>query len=154
MTETNQLVNYFLSHRKVTNELIHKISEKHYDYKPTETSMATDKLVIHMLNTFYGFAKTIKTGNPALIFKPAENIPEDLYDAATMLTEITAELLSEVTAEDLARSLDLSKIFGSEITGQQLFQMGMDHEINHKGQLFVYVREMGHIELPMYVSQG
>lgn len=35
MPRAQQWVQYFLSHRHVTMELINKIDEAHYDFKPT-----------------------------------------------------------------------------------------------------------------------
>ncbi|GAB6891375.1 hypothetical protein JCM14450A_23810 [Geobacillus stearothermophilus] len=47
MSRAQQWVQYFLSHRHVTMELIHKIDEAHYDYKPTPTSMTAKQLATH-----------------------------------------------------------------------------------------------------------
>ncbi len=47
-------------------ELIHKIDEAHYDYKPTPTSMTAKQLATHMLFSFYNFANTAKHGDPSL----------------------------------------------------------------------------------------
>jgi uncharacterized damage-inducible protein DinB len=69
MSKIHHLKQYFLSHRLVTNELIEKIEKKHYDYKPTPTSMSTKELVVHMLTSFYQFASAA-----------AKQAPKPLYD--------------------------------------------------------------------------
>ncbi|MBT2689314.1 DinB family protein [Bacillus sp. ISL-47] len=154
MERSQKLLNYFLSHRSVTNELVGKIEAANYDYKPTETSMPAGKLVTHMLTSFYMFARTVKEGNGAVFGEKLDDVPQNLSEAAETLTEKTKDLISSLTNEELERSIDMKQIFGMELTGSQLLQIAMDHEIHHKGNLFVYVREMGHTDLPMFVSRG
>ncbi|KON87637.1 hypothetical protein AF332_12895 [Sporosarcina globispora] len=154
MERAQKYLSYFLSHRKVTNELIKKIDEKNYEFKPTETSMPAGKLVTHMLTSFYMFAKTAKEGSPAVFGEKFDEIAPDLSEAAENYTEKTIEVISSLTSEELERKIDLTRVFGMELTGSQLLQLAMDHEIHHKGNLFVYVREIGHTDLPMFVSRG
>ncbi len=56
--------------------------------------------------------------------------------------------------DDFDRTLDLTAIFGTQMSTAQFLQLAMDHEIHHKGQLFVYVRGMGHTDLPLFVKRG
>ncbi|MBM7703218.1 DinB family protein [Metabacillus iocasae] len=152
MSNKNQIIQHFLSHRSVTNELIQKIEENHYDYKPTPTSMPTQRLVTHMLTSFYKFAAVVKVGNLSPFQEKKEETELNLIKLADTYTAQTVELLESLSEEELEKELDVAAIFGSNITGKQLLSMGIDHEIHHKGNLFVYVREMGHTELPLYVN--
>jgi uncharacterized damage-inducible protein DinB len=154
MNWSSQFVQYFLAHRHVTIELINKIEKEHYDYKPTPTSMSAKELVTHMLFTFYKFAKVAKSGDPALFREKMEETETDLQKLAETYTEKTKILLESLTDEDFERTLDLTKIFGAQMSVAQFLQSAMDHEIHHKGQLFVYVRGMGHTELPLFVKRG
>lgn len=154
MNRTNEIVQYFLTHRRVTVELVNKIEKEHYDYKPTPTSMPAKDLVTHMLFTFYKFAKVAKSGNPALFREKIEETETDLQKLAETYTEKTKSLLESLTDEDLDRVLDLTQIFGVQLSVAQFLQSAMDHEIHHKGQLFVYVRGMGHTELPLFIKRG
>ncbi len=154
MNRTNQLVQYFLTHRSVTIELINKIEKEHYDYKPTPTSMPAKDLVTHILFAFYKFAKVAKEGNPMLFKEKIEETETDLRKLAEMYTEKTKSLLESLTEEDFDRMLDLTAIFGAQLSVAQFLQSAMDHEIHHKGQLFVYVREMGYTELPLFIKRG
>jgi uncharacterized damage-inducible protein DinB len=154
MNRTSQLVQYFLSHRSVTVELVNKIEKEHYDYKPTPTSMPAKDLVTHILFTFYKFAKVAKSGNPAVFSEKIEETETDLRKLAETYTEKTRSLLESLTDEELDRVLDLTQGFGMKIPAFQFLQLAMDHEIHHKGQLFVYVREMGHTELPFFIKRG
>lgn len=154
MSRAKQFTQYFLSHRNVTVELISKIEEKHYDYKPTPTSMPAKDLVTHILFSFYKFANAAKHGDPTLFTQKVEETETNLQKLAQTYTEKTKLLLESLSDEDFERVLDLTNVFGAKIPTGQFLQMAMDHEIHHKGQLFVYVREMGHTDLPLFVQRG
>ncbi|MCM3707594.1 DinB family protein [Cytobacillus firmus] len=134
--------------------MIRKIDEKNFYFKPTETSMPAGKLVTHMLTSFYMFVKTAKDGSPAVFGEKFDEVAPSLIEAAEKFTKKTIEVISSLTCEELERKIDMTGIFGMELTGSQLLQIAMDHQIHHKGNLFVYVREIGHTELPMFVSRG
>ncbi|MDI3411291.1 DinB family protein [Bacillus sonorensis] len=152
MARKNSIIQEFLSHRTVTEELIQKIDEKHLDYKPTETSMSAKELAVHILDSFYKFALTAKEGN-ASAFKQKAEVPDtSLADLAKTYTEKTNQLLESFTDDELEREIDLTTTFGMKVTAEQLIQFAIGHEIHHKGNLFVYVREMGHTDLPLYVK--
>lgn len=146
------LVSHFLSHRTVTNALVGKIEESNYDFQPTETSMSAQKLVTHMYTSYYKFIKTVKEGNGAPFLEKLDEAQQSLTQLSEDYTEKTKELLASLTKEDLDREIDMSKIFGMNVTGHLMVQMAIEHEIHHKGNLFVYVREMGHTDLPLYIN--
>jgi len=154
MPRAQKWVQYFLSHRHVTLELISKIDEAHYEYKPTPTSMTAKQLATHMLFSFYHFANTAKHGDPSLFQQKIEESETNLAKLAETYTEKTRQLIESMSDDDFDRTLDFTSIFGIHIPAAQLLQMAMDHEIHHKGQLFVYVREMGHTDLPLFVKRG
>ena len=145
-------VTHFLSHRSVTNALVAKIEESNYGSQPTETSMSAEKLVTHMYTSYYKFIKTVKEGNGSPFLAKLEESNKSLVQLGEEYTEKTKELLASLTEEELAREIDMSKIFGMNVTGQLLVQMAIEHEIHHKGNLYVYVREMGHTDLPLYIN--
>ncbi|MEC1615272.1 DinB family protein [Bacillus mojavensis] len=150
MTQSTQIVSHFLSHRNVTIELTEKISKDHYSYKPTETSMSAEELVKHILTSFHLFVNVIKEGNASPFQHQQEETETDLNVLAKTYTEKTAAILEQLTEEHLNREIDLTAAFGRKVTGSALLQLALEHEIHHKGNLFVYVREMGHTELPFY----
>ncbi|OKO91547.1 DinB family protein [Geobacillus proteiniphilus] len=154
MSRAQQWVQYFLSHRHVTMELINKIDEAHYDYKPTPTSMTAKQLATHMLFSFYNFANTAKHSDPSLFRQKIDEPETNLAKLAETYTEKTKQLLESMSDDDFDRMLDLTAIFGTQMSAAQFLQLAMDHEIHHKGQLFVYVRGMGHTDLPLFVKRG
>ena len=151
MSKSNHLKDYFLSHRLVTNELIEKIEKEHYDYKPTSTSMPTKKLVVHMLTSFYQFASAAAKQAPETLHDP--NSETDLSELAQLYTEETVKLIDSLSDEQLDDMIDLTAILGMELPAETILNLAIDHEINHKGNLFVYVRGMGHTDLPMFVKK-
>lgn len=153
MSKAEQFVQYFLSHREVTKDLVNKIGEEHYEYKPTETSMSAKKLVTHMLHSFYGFATIAKTGDPSALGKKLEDTETNLSELAAKYTALTVETIKSISDEEMSKEIDLTNVLGAKMTARQLLQVSMDHEINHKGNLFVYVRLMGHTDLPMFVKK-
>lgn len=153
MAKSEMILSHFLSHREVTKELIHKIQENQYDFKPTETSMRTQTLVKHMLYSFYAFAAIAKTGDPSYLTKKPEDQETNLIDLVEKYTTLTIETIRSINDDGLLREIDLTKQFGRKLTSKQLLQMAIDHEINHKGNLFVYLRLMGHTDLPLFVKR-
>jgi len=149
LSQSNLLVNHFLSHRSVTNELVNKIEASNYEFKPTETSMSASELVSHIYTSHYKFIKTVKVGNPSPFTESLEDTNQSLSRLGEDYTEKTKELIASLTDEELQREIEL---FGRHATGQQIVQMALEHEIHHKGNLYVYIRGMGHTDLPLYVN--
>lgn len=151
MNRTQSFIQYFLSHRNVTNELIQKIDPENVDYQPTPTSMTAQTLVTHMLSSFYSFASSAKYGEGASL----DTEETDLDKLANLYTAETQKLLENLTEEDFDKTIDrTNSTMGMKMTVSQFLQMAMDHEINHKGNLFIYVREMGNTDLPLFIQPG
>ncbi|MCP3030887.1 DinB family protein [Halobacillus sp. A1] len=150
MSKNAHFIDHFLSHREVTKELISKIDSDHYSYKPTPTSMEAEKLVNHILESMYSFARFANKQQPEKLF--GEGDTSDLVKRADIYTEETVKLISSLSDEDFEQMIDVSQIFGKEVSAGQLLTIAVEHEIHHKGNLFVYVREMGHTELPLYIK--
>lgn len=94
MERKDRIVQEFMSHRLVTEELIQKIDEKHLDYKPTETSMPAKELVTHILQSFYTFASAAKEGNGEPFKKKPEETGTSLSELAKTYTEKTKRRLN------------------------------------------------------------
>jgi len=152
MSANSHIKDRFLSHRLVTNDLIGKINKEHYDYKPTPTSMSAQKLVVHMLTSFYQLASAAAKKTPTPLHNDKEADIE-LTKLARIYTDESVRLIESLSDEDLERVIDLSETMGMKVPAGALFGVAIDHEINHKGNLFVYVREIGHTDLPMFVKK-
>ncbi|MFQ3545982.1 DinB family protein [Halobacillus rhizosphaerae] len=150
MKSSEVFINNFLTHREVTNQLIEKIDRDNYDYKPTPTSMEAHKLADHILKSLYTFAQLAHQQNPEPLFSEEDTTP--LTERAKRYTEETIRLVTDLSDEQLSEVLNVKHMLGRDIPAGALLQLGLDHEIHHKGQLFVYVRGMGNTELPFYVK--
>ncbi len=151
MSKSNQLKQYFLSHRHVTNDLIAKLEKDQYDYKPTPSSMSTKELVLHMLTSFYRFTAAAAKQAPEKLHNENEDI--DLNTLAELYTGETVRILDSLSDEDLNENIDLTAVLGVELPAKSVINLAIDHEINHKGNLFVYVRLLGNTDLPMFVKK-
>ncbi|CAH0290638.1 DinB family protein [Peribacillus simplex] len=153
MTNLTQYMQHFSSHRNVTVELIKHIQKEQYDYKPSEVSMSTHDLIVHILQSYYRFAKLAKTKDQQVMREKIEDTETDLGKLADMYTEKTKEYLESLTEEDLTQVIDATQVFGMHIPVAALLQMAIDHEIHHKGNLYVYLRGMGYTDkVPMFVQ--
>ncbi|WP_026694311.1 DinB family protein [Peribacillus kribbensis] len=152
MNQSETFLQSFLSHRQVTNELIQFITPENYGFKPSETSMEAAKLARHIMESSYKFASVVKTGSLAPFQEKTAEEP-DLHKFAEVYTNKTKEILASLSDQDFEKDVDVSAIFGSSMTGLQLLRSALEHEIHHKGALFVYVRGMGHTELPFFVKR-
>ncbi|WP_280771182.1 DinB family protein [Salipaludibacillus daqingensis] len=151
MSQSSHIKDRFLSHRLITNDLIGKIKTEHFDYKPTPTSMSAHELVVHMLTSFYHLASAAAKQRPKTLHDKDDD--KNLPLLAQRYTDESVKLIESLSEERLDEFVDLSDSMGINVPARTLIDMAIDHEINHKGNLFVYVREMGHEKLPMFVKK-
>ncbi|MFA9557096.1 DinB family protein [Evansella sp. AB-rgal1] len=151
MSKSENFIPYFLSHRNVTIALAEKVEKANYDFKPTETSMSAEKLVLHMVTSFYQFTAAATKQQPKQLHE--EGSPFELGEVTKLYTDETLVLLKNMVDEDFKEIIDLTAFLGTKLPAEQVLRIALDHEINHKGNLFVYVRMMGHTDLPMFVQK-
>ncbi|KHF39413.1 DinB family protein [Halalkalibacter okhensis] len=151
MKKSTHYKDYFLAHRLVTNELVEKIGNNHYNYKPTDTSMSAKELVVHMLTSFYQFVSAAAKRTPTPLHD--ENADINLTELAKLYTEESVKIIESLAEEDLDEIIDLTAVLGLKLPAEKIINLAIDHEINHKGNLFVYVRGMGHTDLPMFIRK-
>ncbi len=99
MSLNSHIKDRFLSHRLVTNDLIGKIKKEQYDYKPTPTSMSAQKLVTHMLTSFYHLASGAAKQTPTPLHDKNDDI--DLAKLARLYTDESIRLIESLTEDDL-----------------------------------------------------
>ncbi|WP_234983104.1 DinB family protein [Salimicrobium flavidum] len=132
--------------------MISLIDEGKEDYKPTKTSMEVGKLANHIVESSYTFVRLAADQSPAKLFD--ENDDKDLKSKASTYTQETEKLLTSLSEEDFDKTIDATNILGRELSAEAILQSALEHEIHHKGQLFIYVRELGHTDLPFFTSRG
>ncbi|CAM3883765.1 DinB family protein [Cohnella lubricantis] len=152
MTNVNEFMRSWLSHRKVLHQMLEEVSTEQLSLRPWEKAMSVSELAQHIAGAMGMFAETVKNGafTPGA---PAKEIAtaDELRAIVSAETEKAEATLRSLTEEQLSRSVDF---FGRSVPGHTLLQEAKDHEIHHKGQLFVYLRQAGIEKLPFFVNHG
>jgi Uncharacterized protein conserved in bacteria len=151
MTDINEFIAGWKSHRNVLHDMLAEVSTEQLSFRPWEKGMSIAELVLHITGAMDMFAKTVQNGVYTPGSKQTVATAEELRAAAAAATEQAEAVLRSLTPEQLAQSIDF---FGNPVPGFALLQNAKDHEIHHKGQLFTYLRLTGIEKLPFFVSRG
>ncbi|MFN0088424.1 MAG: DinB family protein [Blastocatellia bacterium] len=128
-------------HKQTTTIMAVAPSDK-YDWKPSETAMPLGDLLHHLYTAEWGLIEAALTGA-----FPKE-MPEKQTDTAELVKAFDAShtalipKLSALTAEQLAEEV---APFGPDkkMSRMALLHLTHEHEIHHRGQLYVYLRSLG-----------
>ena len=151
MERKDRIVQEFMSHRLVTEELIQKLMKNISITNRLKRRCQQRNLSRICCNLSIPLLRRQRKGTESLL-KEARRNRDKLERACQNVYRKTKTLLESFTDEELDREVDLTGVFGRKVAGEQLLQLAIGHEIHHKGNLFVYVREMGHTDLPLYVK--
>ena len=148
---------------KVTDNLIALVDDNMLDWKPSSGTnwMTTGQLLMHITNAcgacFRGFVTgdwglpegvDVENISPEEMLPPAEKFPtiKSVAEARKLLAddkEIAVRILSECSEEKLANEIATAPWDKKEmILGYRLLQM-ISHLIQHKTQLFYYLKLQG-----------
>jgi uncharacterized damage-inducible protein DinB len=151
----SEFLKSWLLHRLVTVELVDMLPEGKLDFKPWGGAMTLSKLVTHLMTSGFQFSQAVKQGAMGDSGeKPVFSSITDLKKYVHEITEQTKSTLTSLTDEDLEKFVDTSKVFGRDLPGKVLLSSMRDHEIHHKGQLFIYARMTGVQNPPFFVKMG
>lgn len=149
MVQAEEFMNDWLQHRNVLEELLETIDDEYIDFKPWEGAMTFGGLTLHVAGWNDVFVSMVKTEEFA-----APDIPEcktmgDVRKAVKDFTEKTKATFKSLTDEDLEAENSSShpKMQGKK---KRYLVAMYDHEIHHKGQIFVYARMVGAKEVPFF----
>jgi uncharacterized damage-inducible protein DinB len=131
---------------KQTARIMALAPDDKYDWKPAETAMTLGELMNHLWLSELGLAEGALAGE-----RSAER-PAPLRHSAELVAAFDkshaelAERVAALTPEQLAETVTP---FGPEYPMQRrvILTMLNEHEIHHRGQLYVYLRMVG-CELP------
>lgn len=151
MPNINEFIAAWKSHRKVLHDMLADVTDEQLSFKPWEKAMSLQELVLHITGSMDMFAKTVQNGVFAPGDKHAYATADELRAGVAAATEQTETILRALTPSQLEQTIDF---FGNPLSGSLLLQNGKDHEIHHKGQLFIYLRLVGIEKLPFFVSRG
>lgn len=152
MGQAEQMMNHWLRHRNVLEEMLKVIPDEHVNFKPWDGAMGLSELAQHIAASAHMFVSIVKTGEGEI--KKPEIIEcktmEDVRRIVRDYTEKTKETYASLTDAELEIEYD-SPHPNFRGPRKQILTMVTDHEIHHKGQLFVYARIAGVKELPFFV---
>ncbi len=130
-----------------TRKVLEKMPPEHYLWKPHEKSMSLERLAMHVADLPNWMAVTI--GQDELDFADAPRSPEHLKDQAELLARFDA---NAAAIRKAAADFDMAKFNEpwSMRNGEQVFVTRprshvyriwcMNHMINHRAQLCLYLR--------------
>lgn len=150
--QAEQMMNHWLRHRRVLEELLKTIPDEQIGYKPWDGAMALGELAQHIAASADMFVALAKTGDQEI--KPPEpadcKTMEEVRRIVTEYTEKTRATFASLTDEELEIHYD-SPHPNFRGPRKNLLLIAIDHEIHHKGQLFVYARMIGTKDLPFFI---
>jgi len=147
--QAKQMMEEWLQHRHVLKELLKTIDDEHIDFKPWADAMTFGELALHIAawnDVFVTMAKTEEFASPNI---PECKTMEDVRKTVKEFTEKTKATYESLTDADLEikNSSPHPKLKG---TKKSYLTAMYDHEIHHKGQLFMYARLVGVKNIPFF----
>lgn len=148
MGKVDAMMKNWLGHREVLEELLKPIADEHVNFKPWDGAKSLGELALHVTQWNQTFATLVKTGECRV---PEPLTMTSMSDVRAMVAELT-EKTKKVYASITDAELDLTREFfsGFSASGANLLQIMYDHEVHHKGQLFVYARMVGVKSVPFF----
>lgn len=153
--QAEQMKNEWLQHRNVLEELLQTIPDEQTDFKPWDGAMSLGQLSLHVAYWADAFVTMVKTGNNMGEYIESEPNVNDCKSMADVRREVhqwtekTRQTYESLTDSELEIENDspYPKLHG---TRKKYLALLHDHEIHHKGQLYVYARLVGVKEVPFF----
>lgn len=155
MSKGENLAKQWMAHRAVLVEILDKIEDKDLDFRPWEQAMTLKELVLHMITSGNMFVATARAGEfTAPGDKPEANSAEELRKVVHSYTDKNYEDIKGMSDEALDHPVISERIFANPTPAKVWLAAMKEHEIHHKGQLFVYARMTGIQEMPGWIKRG
>jgi uncharacterized damage-inducible protein DinB len=134
----------------LTRRVLAAIPAAHEHYRPQVDARSAGELARHIVSAEIRFLDGAATGAFAdrdIALEAATDVPGllDSYDRAFALA---LERLNATTGDQLARVIDYRGVVRMPALG--FVQLAVNHTIHHRGQLSVYLREIGVAVPPIY----
>jgi uncharacterized damage-inducible protein DinB len=150
-TRGQQLADQVLAHRTVTVDLAGRIPDDRVDFRPWPGAMTLGGLLQHMAAAHHMFV-AVARGEAPTRPDPA-SLPSDLPGIRRLLAAWTEEDAAAIRdLDDAQLATPRAGIRNMTLTAATWLHSARDHEIHHKGQLFVYARMVG-VEPPFFVRR-
>lgn len=149
MKEAKRMMDEWLQHRNILEELLELIDDEHIDFKPWEDAMSLGDLALHVAGWNDVFVSMVKTEEFASPDIPECKTMKEVRRAVKDFTEKTKATYELFTDADLETENYSSHPKLKGLKKRYLTAM-YDHEVHHKGQLFLYARMTGVKEVPFF----
>ncbi|ALC83759.1 MULTISPECIES: DinB family protein [Bacillus] len=149
MSKAEQMMKDWLQHRNVLEELLELIDDEHIDFKPWADAMSLGELALHVAGWNDVFVSMVKTEKLSVPDIPKCETMADVRKAVKDFTEKTKATYEMFTDTELEAENSSShpKLQGPK---KRYLTAMYDHEIHHKGQLFMYARMVGVKDVPFF----
>lgn len=139
------------AHRKVLPELLNAVPAEKVTFQPWEGAMSFGDLAIHTADDF--FYRLVQTGEVSGGAPVEWKTLDDVKRIVQQRTESIQSIFGALSDADLDKVIEVPQM-GMKGPAAMYLSAAKDHEVHHKGQLFVYARLMGVTELPFFISRG
>lgn len=143
------MMDAWILHRNVLEELLEQIDDEHIDFKPWDDAMALGELALHVAGWNYVLVSMVKTEELVTPDIPKCETMAEVRKAVKNFTEQTKATYESFTDEELEVE-NKSSLPILKGTKKRYLTSVYEHEIHHKGQLFTYARMVGVKELPFF----
>jgi uncharacterized damage-inducible protein DinB len=154
MAKIKNFLDGWYRHRAVLTDLLNVIPDDQVHFKPWDNGMSLGELAIHIAGAAKKFVNLVKTG----VFEGSgEKITfatmDDVRRLVQTYTEQTRADLESISDEQYDTVVDATKVFGFQAPAYVFLNLMKEHEIHHKGQLFVYARMVGAETIPFFIQR-
>lgn len=149
MPQKELLLEAWLKQRAILEKLLRAIPDHHANFAPWDGAMTLSELAQHIGASADMFIRLAKTGEGQIGMPPIVECAsmKEVRRIVQEWTANTTEMFQTLTAEDL-ETIYHSPFPNLDGPRSKIVRLVIDHEIHHKGQLFVYARMLGVKELP------
>jgi uncharacterized damage-inducible protein DinB len=141
---TAQFLQTFEAEHRTTLRVLKAVPGDKLDFRPHERSYSAGELAWHIAYSSLGLAKLVATGSfDAYQQPPAPAALDEIVQGAETFYEQTCAVVRGLTAEQLARNIEIAGGKFSLPASALLWSAVLFHQIHHRGQLSVYIRMMG-----------
>ncbi len=155
MKQVDSLLQAWLRHRDALVALVDVTPEGNQNFTPWEGAWTYALLTLHIVGMGEWFMQAVASGEMANPEPPVQvTSMQQLKEIVHEVTKRTTDTFKALPDEQLSAEINSSKIFGANLTGAQIIEAMFEHEIHHKGQLFVYARMCGVENPPFFFNRG
>lgn len=152
MSRAEQFLTQWWTHRSVLLKLVDAIPEGDENFTPWDGAMTIGRLAVHIVASSERFALAAATGEFQRFPAPEWATLADVQRIVDEWTQKTKTTILSISDADMDRKIDLKPVFEAPVKASTLLHSMRDHELHHKGQMYVYLRMCGVKELPFYVD--